>query len=594
MSRQSPAALVFRQAFDLHRQGKLLDAEQLYLTALQLDPDSAEAHHNLGTALVQLNRLEESIVHFEKAIGIRPDSPETLTNLGNVLARLNRLEQSIAQFEKALEVSRHSAEPYLRACYNMGVSLQALNQHKEAIPHYARAIAIKPNYIEALSCLGDALMKCNRPKEALKHYERVATITPGLAAAQNNLGIALHALNLEIEAIEHFKKALAIKPDYADAHGNLGLALESIGHLKEATEAFENAVESAPTVARFYRWLFHAKKAAAGDKEVVAMIQLTGRMPSLPGMDQIELHFALGKVFADLEQYDSSFSHLLEGNALKRKDVNYDEHATLGALDRIRAIFTSEFMQSKQQLGNRSATPIFIVGMPRSGSTLVEQILASHPSIFGAGELNDFNRAVAELAGRHGAHLKFPEQLRTLGNEDLMRLGNRYLHGVKNLAPNVEHVTDKSVTNFRFVGLIHLALPNARIIHIRRNPVDTCVSCFSTLFARGQYFTYNLNELGRYYRAYEHLMDHWRAVLPQGVMLEVKYEDLVADLEGEARRMVAHCGLGWDDACLAFYNTQRPVKSASATQVFRPIYNTSVGRGKCYGGSLRPLFEALG
>jgi hypothetical protein len=181
---------------------------------------------------------------------------------------------------------------------------------------------------------------------------------------------------------------------------------------------------------------------------------------------------------------------------------------------------------------------------------------------------------VAELAGRHGAHLKFPEQLRTLGNEDLVRLGNRYLHGVKILAPNVEHVTDKSVTNFRFVGLIHLALPNARIIHIRRNPVDTCASCFSTLFARGQYFTYNLNELGRYYQAYERLMDHWRTVLPQGVMLEVKYEDLVADLEGEARRMVAHCGLAWDTACLTFYNTQRPVKSASATQVFRPKGNT--------------------
>ncbi len=593
MGQQSSAVSAFRQAFLLHQQGKLTEAEQLYLTVLQLDPDSAVAHLNLGTALVQLNRLEEAIAHFEKAIAIKPDSPEALNNLGNVLARLNRPDESIIQFEKAVTVSRHNAEPYLRACYNLGMTLQALNRHEEAIPYYARAIAIKPDYAEAHNNLGDALMKCNRSEEALTHYERLAAIRPDLAEALNNVGAALHALNREIEAIAHFTKALVIRPDYADAHANLGRALESLGRIEEAARAFEKAIEHAPTAAKFYHWLFHSKKAVAGDRQLAAMIELAQRMASLPRLEQIELHFGLGKVFADLKQYNLSFRHLLEGNALKRQEIAYDESATLRMFDRIRAVFTPEFMQSKQGLGNRSTEPVFIIGMPRSGSTLIEQILASHPRVFAAGELNHFSRAVTLLAGQHGAHVQFPEQIRTLADEDLVRLGTRYLCGIRNIAPNAERVTDKMPYNFRFAGLIHLALPNARIIHTRRDPVDTCVSCFSTLFLRGQPFAYELGELGRYYRGYERLMDHWRAVLPEGVMLEVRYEQLVADFEGQARRIVAHCGLAWDEACLAFYKTQRPVKSASAPQVYQPLYNTSVGRGSRYGDLLGPLLDAL-
>ena len=594
MGQQPSAVLMFQQAFLLHQQGKLKEAEQLYLTALQLDPNSAAAHHNLGTALVQLNQMGDAIAHFEKAIAIRPDFLEARNNLGNVLARLNRLDQSIVQFEKVLEVSRHKAEPYLQACYNIGVSLQLLNRHEEAIPHYARAIAIKPDYAEAHNNLGDALMKCKRPHEALVHYERSAAIRPDLAEAQNNLGVSLHALNREIEAIAHFTKALVIRPDYADAHANLGLALESLGRIEEATRAFEKAIKHAPTVAKFYHWFFHSKKAIADDRHVAAMIEMARSITSLPCAEQIELHFGLGKVFADLKQYHASFRHLVEGNARKRQEIEYDARATLGMLDRIQAVFTPELMQSKRGVGNRATEPVFILGMPRSGSTLIEQILASHPRVFGAGELDDFSRAVTQLADPLGARTQFPELTRTLADEELVRLGTRYLRGIQTMAPNAERVTDKMPSNFRFAGLIHLALPNARIIHTRRDPVDTCVSCFSTLFARGQPFAYELGELGHYYRAYERLMDHWQAVLPEGVMLEVRYEELVADLEGQARRLVAHCGLTWDEACLTFYRTQRPVKSVSATQVYQPLYNTSVGRGSCYGDLLQPLFDALG
>lgn len=585
---------LFRQAVLSHQQGKLAEAAQLYLTVLQLEPESVEAHHNLGTALVQLNRLEEAKTHFETAIAIRPDSAEAHNNLGNVLAHLNRLDQSIVQFEKVLEISRQAAEPYLRACYNIAVTLQALNRYEEAISYYVRAIAIEPDYADAHNNVGVALMKCERPQEALTHYERLAAIRPNQPEAHNNLGVSLHALNRETEAIAHFTNALVIRPDYADAHANLGLAFQSLGRIEEATRAFEKAIEHAPTEAKFYHWLFHARKAVAGDGYLTAMIELAQRMTSLPRMEQIELHFGLGKAYADLEQHDLSFRHLLEGNALKRQEIAYDEGAALRMLDRIQAIFTPEFIQSKQGLGNRSAGPVFIIGMPRSGTTLIEQILASHPRVFGAGELSYFSQAVRLLTSQHGVHIEYPELIRTLADEDLARLGTQYLCQIRDIAPNAERITDKMPSNFGFAGLIHLALPNARIIHARRDPVDTCVSCFSTLFARGQPFTYELGELGRYYRAYERLMEHWRAVLPEGVMLELRYEELIAEFETQARRILAHCGLPWDDACLSFHKTQRPVMSASAPQVYQTLYSTSVGRGRRYGELLQPLIHALG
>jgi hypothetical protein len=243
-------------------------------------------------------------------------------------------------------------------------------------------------------------------------------------------------------------------------------------------------------------------------------------------------------------------------------------------------------MRERAGQGDPSPVPVFILGMPRSGTTLVEQMLASHPQVHGAGELSDFTAAVAGLDGPDGVPAD-------IGGAELRRIGARYVARVRPLAPGALRITDKMPANFRFAGLIHLALPNARIIHLRRDPVDTCLSCFSILFGGDQPHTYDLGELGRYYRAYQRLMEHWRAVLPLGVMLEVQYEALVGDFEPQARRIVAHCGLEWDDACLDFYKTQRPVHTASAVQVRRPVYQTSVGRWRPPEDLLRPLLDAL-
>ena len=333
------------------------------------------------------------------------------------------------------------------------------------------------------------------------------------------------------------------------------------------------------------------RRFSGDDRYFAQMLQLAETINALGTEEQIDLHFALGKAFADVGDHQRSFEHLLRGNALKRQQITYDEEKTLQRLERIRGVFTAEVLHDKSGLGCPSAAPIFIVGMPRSGTTLIEQILASHPQVFGAGEL----REMANLAGRIGGAdaAAFPEAVQGLSGEDLRGIGEQYVQTVRRLAPDAERIADKMPSNFNLAGLIHLVLPNARIIHARRDPRDTAFSCFSLLFSGTLEFTYDLAELGRYYRAYLELMAHWREALPQEVMLEVQYEDVVGDLEREARRIIAHCDLEWDDACLSFYKTERSVRTASATQVRQPIYQTSIGRWRRHEAQLQPLLREL-
>jgi hypothetical protein len=304
----------------------------------------------------------------------------------------------------------------------------------------------------------------------------------------------------------------------------------------------------------------------------------------------MHLHFALGKAYADAGSRDRSLRHVLAGNAIRRGQAVYDEEAWLRLLDTANADVTADTIARLRGLGDPSPAPVFIVGMPRSGSTLIEQILGSHPQVLATGERRDFMMAmqgvVPPLTG-----------LRNAGREEaaavLRELGAAYLQRMFGAAPVPRRFTDKQLDNFRWLGLIHLALPNARIIHVRRDPVDTCMSCFSTLFASGHEYSYDLGELGRAYRAYDALMDYWRRILPQDVLLEVHYEDVVDDLEGQARRLLAHCGLEWDEACLAFHRTARPVHTASAVQVREPIYRSSIGQWDRHKEEIRPLLDNL-
>jgi len=572
-----------------YQSGRHAAAIDLIGQAIGLRDDVPVYHNNLGVALGELGRFGEAAAHYQRALTLKPDYAEAHNNLGIALKEQGKLDEAIAHYQHAVALKPGYAEAH----NNLGNGLKQQGKLNEAMAHYQRALALKPDYAEAHNNLGIALEEQGKLDEAIAHYKRAVAVKPGSADIHNNLGNVFKQQGKYGEAIAHYQRAIALKPDYAEAHNNLGIALKEQGQFDEAQRASERALQLAPRNGLYYRQLFDGMRVVAGDRGLAAAEKLAEDMASLPVGDQKELHFALGKAYADLKQRERSFRHFLEGNALKRREFVYDEPGMLGFLDRVRAVFTAELMHSKRDLGNPSMVPIFIVGMPRSGTTLVEQILASHPEVFGAGELTEFSKAVTSLGMSNGA-LSYPEAVPALSAEELRQLGASYLDAVVAAAPVAERITDKMPGNFSFVGLIHLALPNARIIHMRRDPIDTCLSCFSLLFTGDLPYGYDLGELGRFYRAYQTLMEHWRQVLPAGVMLEIRYEEVVADIERQARQIVAYCGLEWDDACLAFYKTQRPIQTASATQVRQPIYRTSVGRWKRYQHFLQPLIKELG
>ena len=560
-----------------------------YDRALALKPDYADALNNRGNALCQANRPAEALASYDKALAIRPHNPETLNNRANALSDLNRPAEALASYDRALALKPDNAE----TLNNRGNVLRRLKRPEEALASYDRALALRPDYADALNNRGNALSELDRPAEALASYDEALALKPDYLDALNNRGDALRRLNRPAEALASYDKALALKPDYIDAYDNKGVVLTELGRFDEASIAFEWAIKFAPKRTRSFFGLTSSKRLALGDTHLRAMEELAREMPALNTEEQIHLHFALAKAFADIGDQERSFHHLLDGNALKRKQTVYDEAATLGDLERMRAAFTGEIMRGKEGSGERSSVPVFVLGMPRSGSTLIEQILASHPKVFAAGEIDDLVKAAAGLCGTARGTLVLPEALSRMSGEQLRQLGASYVGRIKGLAPTAEQIVDKLPGNFLFTGLIHLALPNARIIHTRRDLIDTCVSCFSQLFAKNHPYSYDLAEMGRYYQGYDALMAHWRGVLPKNVMLEVQYEDVVADLEEQSRRIVAHCGLEWDAHCLDFHKTDRSVRTASATQVRQPIYQSSVGRWRAYEAFLGPLLVEL-
>jgi tetratricopeptide (TPR) repeat protein len=558
--------------------------------ALALRPGDPVALDNRGSALRDLGRTAEALASYDRAIEIRPDYPEALNHRGNALRDLRRAGEALASYDRAIALRPH----YTEALNNRGTALVDLKRFAEALEGYDRALALRPDYAETLANRGAVLKELRRPVEALASCDQALALKPDHLEALNSRGAALTDLKRPEEALACYDRALAIEPRHAVAHDNRGIVLIELGRLEEASRSIEKAIELAPRRIRSYYNLAEFKKLSASDPRLRAMEELAEGMASLTDDEQIELGFALAKAYADIGDHERSFQRLMDANALKRKQTLYEEASSLAVFERTKAAFPVELMRANEGLGEPSRVPVFILGMPRSGTTLVEQILASQPKVFGAGEIDDFGRAaVASLRGAQQGALHFPEAISAMSGEQLRALGADYLGRVSAKAPAAARIANKTPENFRLVGLIHLALPNARIIHMRRDPVDTCLSCFSKLFVESLPYAYDLGELGRYYRAYEDLMAHWRAILPEGVMLDVQYEEVVGDLEGQTRRILAHCDLEWDARCLDFHRTARSVRTASVAQVRQPIYQSSVGRSRPYESFLAPLLCAL-
>jgi tetratricopeptide (TPR) repeat protein len=639
-------------------QGRAAEAETLFRRATELAPDSAEAHGNLAAALQALGRHEDAIAQYDRALMLRPTMadarfgmaaclqalgrheaaiacyeailvadtahPEANFGLATALERLGRVDDAMAKYRAAL-----SGDPdFAEASYGLGTLLARGTGLQEALTCFLHALDVDPDYIEARVALGTTLSRLDRDAEAMTTFHAVLASDPDNPEAHVGIGILLDRTQRHADALERYRSVLAripehvealagtanamknlgqhaealtaarrvvsMRPNFAPAASLLGSILAEMGALDEARVELRRSVALAPDRPELLYHLALLDKVRPGDAILDALEAVLPRSAAYSPREQCLLHFAIAKAYDDVGERDRGFDHLLHGNTIKRSLTVYDEAAALGAMDRIAQVFTAEFMAARTNQGDPSTVPVFIVGMPRSGTTLVEQTLASHAAVFGAGERPELSQAISRLSAERLGAAVFPEAVWTMHAGHLREMGAAYCAVLRAMAPDALRITDKMPGNFLYIGLIRLILPNARIIHVLRDPADTCLSCYSKLFTSGQGFSYDLAELGRYHRAYQRLMAHWRSVLPAGSMLEVRYESLVENFPDEARRMVTYCGLPWDDACLDFHKSSRPVHTASMSQVRQPIYRSSVRRWRPDPVLLRPLLDALG
>jgi tetratricopeptide (TPR) repeat protein len=575
----------------LFEQGKFEEALGCYERAIDVQEGLPQAHSNRVNALLRLKRFPEAEKAYRRALELQPDFANAWNNLGTCLRELKRAEEAETAYRKALTLAPNDTD----TLDNLALAFKELERLEESAELMRRALALEPRNDKLHVHFGSILLDQRKTEEAVGAVEKAISLNANNHDAINLMGRIAFERGALGSAVTWYRRALAIKPDLADAFNNMGNALRDLGKLQEAQDAYFEAIRLDPNVTGAYLNLANAKEFTSGDPHLAALEALAIKT-ELSKTERMHLDFALGKAYADLKDHRRSFERLLAGNAAKRAMISYDEKTILALFDRIEAVFTPELIAAKSGAGDPSPMPIFVIGMPRSGTTLVEQIIASHPLVHGAGELQNLHEVVLTVRDPDGNTIPYPEFLPPLDAAALQQIGARYIASVRRLVPeqNYERVTDKMPANYHFAGFIHLALPNAKIIHTVRDPVDTCVSCFSKLFSAPQNHTYDLAELGRYHRRYQQLMQHWHRVLPANRILDVRYEEVVGNLEQEARRIIAHCGLPWDDRCLSFYETDRPIRTASASQVRQPIYKNAIGRWRVYEDNLGPLLIALG
>ncbi|MEN8134053.1 MAG: sulfotransferase [Thermodesulfobacteriota bacterium] len=458
-------------------------------------------------------------------------------------------------------------------------------KHEEALKLYQEALSVFPEYARAHYNIGVVFEKTGAKERAIDSFQRALSIEPEDAYAHYNIGVIWQEQGKE-EAASCFQKAVSIKPDYAEAHYNLGVTYKNQGKLEEALCCCQKALSIAPDYAKSHFLISSLQKYSGNEKHIIEMKNLFSQN-HINNEQKMYLAFGLGKAYEDSGIYEKAFCYFKEGNKLKRKTYEYSAEETETEFKRIKRTFTKSFILNNSKSGNPDNTPIFILGMPRSGTSLVEQILASHPNVYGAGELTFIADIISQLS-RSGQTDNICETILKDGKDFIARLGHYYIEKIRTYSAETKFITDKMPLNFLWIGAIILALPNAKIISCLRSPMDNCLSIYKNVFHEGHKYAYSLQELGRYHVCYQDLMLYWHEVFP-GKIYDISYEKLVNDQEVETRKLLNHCGLSWDDACLSFHKTSRRVATASAAQVRRPIYKDSVQLWKRYEKQLQPL-----
>ncbi len=632
--------------------GKIGLAIQFIERAIQSNPNVALFYSNLGEMHRQLNAIPLSIRYGQQAVTLAPHSATALSNLGIAYYDAKDYAQAEVCHQQALTINPHLSA----SLNNMGSIYNAYEKTQEAMAFYQAAITVSPQFVDSLNNLAVLLLQQQEFKQASEYLSQAIKFAPDFVDAQCNLGLALLGLEQCAGALVHFEKALQLQPGYSQAYYgfakvhlhqhqfieseyairqaiainpkqvefyqllakiyqeksdykqalmvldhaldidptsttsslNKGSVLMEMGETSKAQEQFLKSAASSnkDTQILAHYSLVQLQKVKSDNSSLSHLLSLVNHPTQVISPSKLEYaYFALGKCYDDMGEWAQAFEYFSLGCQLKRRRITYDIAEQIEFTNKLIHCFTQQTVDHLQAFANPSAVPLFIVGMPRSGTTLVEQILSSHSQVYGAGELKYLNNLIQ--------YHHYPENVQQFSPEICHAIADRYLFYLQRFSSDAIHITDKMPYNYIAIGLIHALFPNAKIIHVVRNPIDTCFSCYTKLFTQGQLYSYDLTELGQYYQCYERIMNHWRHILPANAWLDIKYETLVSHFDEEARRLIDFCDLPWEQACLSFYQSKRQVRTASFAQVRQPVYTSSVERWRRYERELAPLIQAL-
>jgi tetratricopeptide (TPR) repeat protein len=644
----------YYEAFALLKTGRAASAERQLRAIQAASAADADVSHLLGAALLYQDKVTEALAILERVVASRPHFWQARTDLARAYRAAGRQQEARAELKRIVaaapmlesawlaygdvlvDMEKYPDALYAYECARLAdpevrrieQAREALSKddHKTAEAIFREILRADPAHVGALCGLAAVSLTVSRPRDALRLLKHALKQSARLPLARRGLAQALLALGTlpeaestmrdllsmesdnpnnwvllatvytrlmrQEDALAAFEQAARINPEEVRLRLSIGHLNKTLGRRSECEQAYKRCLEMDPGMGEAYWSLADLKNYVFSDAEIASMLSLV-KGEDGDDQDQAHLHFALGRAFEHQKDYLTAFDHYATGNRRRRKTVPFDSGAFEDKTRRVRECFDSAFFAARAGCGHPDPSPIFIVGLPRSGSTLVEQILASHSGVEGTFELPNLLTIVREFDHADAAHDAYPEIVRSASPEQLGNLGRRYIEETTPLRGARPYFIDKMPNNFSHVGLIHAILPRAVIIDARRHPMDACFSTYKQHFAEGQSFSYDLEDLGRYYRCYLSLMDHWDDVLP-GKVLRLQYEQLIREPEREIRRLLSHCSLPFEPACLKFHETRRPVRTASAEQVRQPLYTSGVGHWRHFEAQLAPLRRALG
>jgi len=564
--------------------GDLDNAIKNYKKAIILNPNYAEAHFNLGNTYQDLDQFNDSVSSYKKAIDLNPDYYEAHNNLGGSFLDIYKVDDAIKSYKKALKLK----PDYVEAHFSLGLTFQELGRFDEAIEHLEKTIELKPNFADAHNNIGKIFHSFGKHHSAVSYFDKAIELLPNFAEAYNNLGASLQALGQLDDAVKCYEKSILIKPDDHMAHHNLGIAYQVLGNTKSSILSYERSLTINSGYAETYHNLSYLKKYSETDPQIHKMHSLI-ESKNLDKSERMFLNLALARIYENLGNKNEFFKFLNEGNRLRKIELNYSIEQSLQEISAIKKLYSIPIealeLEPYNSLSNR---PIFILGMPRSGTTLVEQILSNHHKVHGGGELNTLTNLVNPIINNYIAG-----DIKQLDQKAISFIRQEYEDMLASLNTPKNIITDKLPLNFKYIGFILAAFPEAKIVHLKRDATATCWSnyrCTFTSLANG--YSYDFDDLAQFYNLYENLMEFWHELYPDKIY-DISYEDLTINQEQETQKLLEYCDLEWDEDCLNFHTNNRAVETASSLQVREKMYRGSSEVWKQYWTRIQPLIDGL-